>query len=146
MLTSIFSCNHLSEWKHTDIISANIQKEWRERRFLGPLPIDVTGVHFNPIELIPKLHQPSNYRLLLHKQCLCEWQISPDLCFLHYTLVDEAVILVLSLGQGALMAKTNLKSVYYKVHVPVHPDDQDLLGVCWDNHAWLDMAFPLGLC
>ena len=93
---------------------------------------------------IPKLHQPGNYRLLLPKQYLCERQISPDLCFLHCTLVEEAVILVLNLGQIVLMAKTDLKSAYHKV--PVHPDDQGLLGVCWDDHAWLDMAFPLGLC
>ena len=55
----------------------------------------------------------------------------------------EAVNLALYLGQGALMAKMDLRSAYRRV--PVYPDDQRLLGVCWDSHTWLDTALPFGL-
>ena len=41
------------------------------------------------------------------------------------------------------MAKTDLKSAYR--HVPVHPDDQHLLGLEWNGTSYLDRALPFGL-
>ena len=41
------------------------------------------------------------------------------------------------------MAKLDLKSAYRLV--PVHPLDQILLGLCWENQVWLDSALPFGL-
>ena len=41
------------------------------------------------------------------------------------------------------MAKTDLSSAYR--HVPVHPDDQHLLGIEWNGVAYIDKALPFGL-
>ena len=41
------------------------------------------------------------------------------------------------------MAKIDLQSAYR--HVPVHPDDQDLLGIEWNGKAYRDQALPFGL-
>lgn len=69
--------------------------------------------------------------------------IDPALCSLQYTSVDAAVELILPFGPGAVMAKLDLKSAYRLV--PVHPSDQILLGLCWEDQVWLDSALPFGL-
>ena len=74
----------------------------------------------------------------LHKAVDCRSPLSRATAGHH-----EEVNLALYLGQGALMAKTDLRSAYRRV--PVYPDDQRLLGVCWDSHTWLDTALPFGL-
>ena len=41
------------------------------------------------------------------------------------------------------MAKLDLKSAYRRV--PVHPDDQPLLGMTWEGRTFCDRALPFGL-
>ena len=62
---------------------------------------------------------------------------------LSYPKVDDAVVLVRSAGQCALMAKLDVKAAYR--HVPVHPDDQSLLALRWVGAACIDTALPFGL-
>ena len=69
--------------------------------------------------------------------------IREDLCSVAYASLDHAMQLVQSLGQGALLAKLDLKEAYRAV--PVHPSDQRLLAVSWNNTAYLEKALPFGL-
>lgn len=46
-------------------------------------------------------------------------------------------------GKGALMAKTDLCSAYRQV--PVHSNDQHLLGIEWKGQIYIDKALPFGL-
>ena len=55
--------------------------------------------------------------------------INRELASLHYASVDTAVKQVIKLGQGALMAKVDIRHAYR--NVPVHPDDRPLLGMQW---------------
>ena len=43
----------------------------------------------------------------------------------------QAVDFILHPGRGVLQAKFDLKSTYHMI--PVHPDDQPLLGVQWNG-------------
>ena len=70
--------------------------------------------------------------------------IPSNLCSLQYILVEQAARLVATAGIGALMAKTDLKSAYR--HIPVHPADQHLLGIQWNDVTYIDRALPFGLC
>ena len=47
------------------------------------------------------------------------------------------------LGQGALLAKIDIKSVYWLV--PVHPDDRDLLGFVWGGKYYVEAMQPFSL-
>ena len=47
------------------------------------------------------------------------------------------------LGPGTLLLKVDLKSAYRIV--PVNPLDRHLLGLCWEDHAYVDQALPFGL-
>jgi hypothetical protein len=57
--------------------------------------------------------------------------------------VDKAVQLIQSLGKGCFMAKLDLQVAYRAV--PVHPSDQRLLGVSWQDTTFIVKALPFGL-
>ena len=69
--------------------------------------------------------------------------IRTDLCSLVYCSVDNAVDVILDLGQGSLLAKMDLESAYR--NVPVHPTDQSLLGMVWEDSLYIDTVLPFGL-
>ena len=101
----------------------------------------------NPIGIIPKLHQPGRFRLIVDLSAPRGRSVNDGIsklqCSLQYTSVDRAARLVASCGHGALMAKTDLSSAYR--HVPVHADDQNLLGLEWNGITYVDRALPFGL-
>ena len=70
---------------------------------------------------------------------------SSDMCSIRYTGINNAVKLihVRHLGQGALLAKLDLKSAYRMV--PVHAEDQWLLGMSWKGQVYVDTCLPFGL-
>ena len=50
---------------------------------------------------------------------------------------------MLQLGQGAMMAKMDVKQAYR--NIPVHPSNRYLLGMRWRDQTFIDMALPFGL-
>ena len=69
--------------------------------------------------------------------------IPSAVCSLNYVMIDDAVKAVIVKGAGALLAKVDIQSAYRSV--PVHPDDQWLLGTIWENGLCIDTALPFGL-
>ena len=57
--------------------------------------------------------------------------------------MDQALLFIQELGRGTLLAKCDLKCAYRMV--PVHPDDQHLLGISWRGSTYSDTAPPFGL-
>ena len=60
-----------------------------------------------------------------------------------YSKVDDAIRLIVKVGKGALMAKTDIKSAYRII--PIHPADRYLLGMKWRGQYYIDLALPFGL-
>ena len=118
---------------------------------MGPLSDnDVAAtapLHTSRFGVIPKGHQSGKWRLIVNlsapKWASVNDGIRPELCSLHSASVDDAAEVVLRLGQGCVMAKLDIKSVY--CIVPVHPDDRPLLGMRWNDGLFLDTALPFGL-
>ncbi len=104
-------------------------------------------MHCSPIGIIPKPHQPGKFRLIVDlsapKGSSVNDFIPPELCSLEYASIDDAAKIVTQCGEGALMAKLDLKSAYRMV--PVHPADQALLGIRWEGKTFIDHALPFGL-
>ena len=101
-----------------------------------------TGRHGNTVHLsrfgvIPKLHQPGKWRLIVDLSHPSGASIndgaSRELCSLTYASVDDATKLVLEAGhgRGAILAKLDVQSAYR--NVLVHPDDRPLLGMEWNG-------------
>ena len=105
------------------------------------------GVHTSPIGIIPKPHQPGKFRLIVDLSAPSGYSVNdgipPELCSILYASVEDAANLVRRYGRGAAMAKLDLRSAYRMV--PVHPQDQWLLGIEWESQVYVDRALQFGL-
>lgn len=62
---------------------------------------------------------------------------------LQYVTIDNAIYLLLSLGKGAFMSKTDIQSAFRII--PIHPHDWELLGMQWKGLYFFDTVLPFGL-
>ena len=112
-----------------------------------PLGSEPRGTQISPIGAIPKKNQPGKWRLITDLSSPAGTSvndaISKELSSLKYTSVDHLSSLILSEGKGAFLVKADIKAAYRMV--PVHPDDQSLLGVLWDGRIYIDKMLPFGL-
>ena len=69
--------------------------------------------------------------------------ISRERCSFSYVSVAEIASVVLRLGRGSLLAKTDVKHAYRQI--PVHTDDRWLLGMPWNGNLFCDATLPFGL-
>ena len=69
--------------------------------------------------------------------------ISTELSSLSYTSVDHLAALIVSAGKGSSMVKADIKEAYRII--PVHLDDQHLLGMHWEGFLYVDKVLPFGL-
>ena len=69
--------------------------------------------------------------------------IFQELSSVKYTSLDHLAYLVNSTGRGALLVKADIKEAYRMI--PVHPQDQLLLGVKWNDSYYVDRMLPFGL-
>ena len=150
---SAFNCvsaraNMQSALKNAPVVEEKLAVELEKGRIVGPLSLDqFPQVHVSRFGVIPKNHQPGKWRLIVDlshpKGSSVNDGISPALCSLHYSSVDEAVRRALALGEHTQLAKFDLESAYRVV--PVHPTDRLLLGMRWKEELYVDTALPFGL-
>ena len=141
------TANHPSAEERPSVISDLLQEEVRLGRLAGPIPHSlVSQVQVSPLGLIPKPHQ-DKWRAIVDlsapRSRSVNDGIDPTLCSLQYASVDDAVDIILQLGRGTELVKLDLSNAYRMV--PVHPDDQPLLGIQWRGATFIDRALPFGL-
>ena len=104
-------------------------------------------VQISPLGMIPKKNKPGKWRLIVDlsspKGQSVNDGINSECCSLEYTTVDMLAELVLQVGQGALLVKADIKEAYR--NIPVHPEDQQLLGIRWNGWVYIDRVLPFGL-
>ena len=59
--------------------------------------------------------------------------IDSELSSLSYSSIDHLASLVVSEGRGSFLVKADIKEAYRMV--PVHPEDQHLIGVQWERSS-----------
>ena len=103
-------------------------------------------VHLSPFGVIPK-KGVNKWRLIVDLSSPHDASVNDGIdsayTSIHYSSIDDAVGIIQALGNGALMAKLDLKAAYRSV--PVHPDDRFLLGTRWGDSIFVDTALPFGL-
>lgn len=125
-----------------------VETEKAEGRLIGPIP-EALHKHcqLSPIGLIPKKHQPGRWRLIVDLSSPSNGSVNDGInsewCSMQYATIDQAVSIIQTLGKGTQLSKLDLKNAYRMV--PVHPDDQPLLGIRWEGAVYLDAALPFGL-
>ena len=89
------------------------------------------GVHCSPFGVIPKKNTPGKWRLIVDLSSPEGHSVNDGIdreqCSFSYTSVDEVAGVILQLGQGAMLAKMDIKQAYRIV--PIHPQDRPLLGM-----------------
>ena len=135
---------------HPEVLSQYLAEEVAAGQVLGPLPeecVPTSGWHVSLFGVIPKPHKPNKWQLIVDLSypagASVNDGISPALCSLRYTRVEEFAAVVLQLGRGMELAKADIKAAYRIV--PVHPDDRHLLVMRWQGGIYADTALPFGL-
>lgn len=94
--------------------------------------------------LVPK--KDGDYRLIHHlsypDQDSINYYLNPLACSVHYSSIDDAAAMIASLGQNALLAKSDIKSAFRLL--PVAISDFDLLGFQFQGSFYFDKMLPFG--
>ena len=139
--------NMLSANEQQDVVSEYLAEECAEGRVMGPLDqSQFPFVHVSRFGVIPK-GSSGKWRLIVDMSAPAgasiNDSISESASSLSYVSVADAVQNITSRGQGALLAKIDIKSAYR--NVPLHPDDRWLMGMSWKGALYIDTALPFGL-
>ena len=139
--------NMSSAMLHPEVIQKYLQDEVEAKRVME-VPLSMCGeIHISRFGAIPKKRQPGRWRLIVDLSAPLGRSvndfINPLLCSLSYASVEDAAAFVLRAGRGALLAKLDIKSAYR--NIPVHPGDQHLLGMRWQDRLFIDACLPFGL-
>ena len=144
-----FSKNLKSAAEHPDLVSKNLLKEVTLGRTASPfLRPSFPNFQVYPIGVVPKKHS-TDWRTIFHLShpkatgTSVNDHISKDTYSLQYVKIDDAINLIIQLGKGSYMAKTDICSAFR--NVPVHPKDWELLGMHWNGLYFFDTVLPFGL-
>ena len=137
--------NHPSAHAHSQEMSEKIKAEVDEGRLIATR--DSSGVHISPLGLIPKSGDNTKWRLIMDLSSPAGRSVNDGIdgafCSLKYAALDQATLFLQALGKNSSLAKLDLKSAYRMV--PIHKDDQALLGLRWQGTVYTDSALPFGL-
>lgn len=90
----------------------------------------LTNLRISPLGIIPK-KEPNSYRLIYHLSYPYDDsfndQIETSLSSVTYASFEFAISHLRSLGEGALLAKADVKSAFRIL--PIHPDSFCSLGI-----------------
>ena len=106
-----------------------------------------TNFQVSPIGLVPKKHI-GKFRTIFYLSYPKSGDsinsfIDKDNFSLQYVTIDRVIHAILKLGQGCFLAKTDIEAAFRQY--PVHPDDWELLGMCWRGKYYFDKVLPFGL-
>jgi len=140
-------CNLTVAQQHPEVVDEYLHSEVSLGRLVGPFSLQaIPHVHISRFGAISKGHT-GKWRLivdLLHpKGRSVNDGMSKPLCSLKYVTVDEAIREITRLGQGALLAKIDIKSAFRLL--PVNPADRHILGVKWNDGIYIDTCLPFVL-
>ena len=133
--------------EYPQVISDKITTELNLGRIQGPFERPpFHNIQCSPIGVVPK-KKPGEFRLIQHLSYPEGNSINDYICAelstVKYSCFDNAVDMVLLLGPGCHLCKTDLESAYRIL--PVHKLDHDLLGIKWQNKYYYDNCLSMGL-
>ena len=130
-------------------VSTNLEKEISLGRVAGPFDSNpFSNLQVSPISIVPKKNS-NKFRLIFHlsfprsAMTSINSAISKDDFSLQYVTIDDAIEGIKHFGPGCLLANTDIESAFRLI--PVHPEDYELLGMCWEEKYYFDKILPFGL-
>ena len=134
--------------KVPSVISEYLAREVSLNRMIKlPRGVYPQDVHISPLGAIPKKNKPGKWRLIVDLSSPTDHSIndgiSLQLSSLSYASIDHLSSIILHEHQGCFLVKADIKEAYRML--PIHPEDQPLLGVCWKDSVYIDSALAFGL-
>ena len=144
-----FSKNLPTAFANPDIVSSNLAAEVSLGRMAGPFDTPpFKNFQVSPIGLVPKRNS-NKFRTIFHLSypksgsTSINCSIPKEDYSLQYVRIDDAIQGIKQFGVGCFLAKTDIESAFRLV--PVHPEDYELLGMCWQGKYYYDKVLPFGL-
>lgn len=142
----IQSKNLISAYEHHNELREKIMKEVELGRVGGPFrDLPISNLRISPIGVVPK-GDNSGWRLITHlsfpKFNSVNFFIDPEESSVKYTSFDSVIQMIAKIGQGAFIAKCDIKSAFRLL--PICPGDFDLLGFMFDDMYYIDKCLPMG--
>ena len=141
--------NMISAMEHPQVVDDYLANEIGLQR-MNSIPsaaLSSMQCHISPFGVIPKKSKPGKWRLSVDLSSPQGFSVNDGIdkqtCSVSYVSIDDVVSCILELGQGAEMAKIDIKQAYR--NIPVHPDDRGLLCVQWGGKVLVDKVLPFGL-
>ena len=145
---SQFESPNLQSALHSpDVALAKLKKEIDAGRVVGPFNAPPFPIfRTSPIGMIPK-KTPNEFRLIHHlsypKGSSVNDFIPDESSSMRYATINDAILILKTLGKGCFMAKTDIKSAFHII--PIHLLEYPLLGIKWDNKYYFDRCLAMGL-
>jgi hypothetical protein len=139
--------NHKSALQNPRALEIKLVKELKADRMLGPFDNPVLqNTITSPVGLVPK-KTAGKFRVI-HDLSYPKKAASVNTAIpqfersVSYDSVDTAIALILQVGRGAVLCKTDVEHAYKLI--PVAPEDIPALGIKWFQHWLYDCTLPMG--
>ncbi len=131
--------NHKSARANPKAVEDKLATELKVHRMIGPFTLPVFQDYIISLLGIRERKTPGKFCLIHnlsapHGGSSVNYSIPKEEATVSYDTVDSAVKLIQSIGQSAVMAKTDIQHSYKLI--PIHPQDIPALGIRWFN-TWL---------
>ena len=141
--------NLRSATEHPSVVDAYLRNEFSKNHLTRIQdPSILPWFQPNAFGVIPKHHKPGKWRLIVDLSAPEGYSINDfidkQLCSISYISINHVAEAILHLGQGALLAKADVKEAFRIV--PVAPEDRLLLAMRWQGELYFDKVLPFSLC
>lgn len=131
--------------QYSNELQEKIDKEINLGRVLGPFSHPpISNLRCSPIGLVPK--KQGGWRMITNLSYpigeSVNNYIDPNICSGKYHTFDDAVSLIASIGEGALLAKMDISSAFRLL--PVCPEDFCLLGFKHSGLYYIEKSLTIG--
>ena len=140
-VTNLTSCK-----ENPAAVNEKILKELNAGRLLGPFDHPpFKKFQINPIGVVPK-RDKDTFRLITHLSSPLGQSINDNIpqeySHVNYYSIHDAVRMLISLGEGAFMAKADIKNAFRLI--PIKESQQNLLGFTLEGKYYFDKCLPMG--
>ena len=137
--------NSKSATDNSDHVSETLQKELDRGHIMGPFnSLPIPNLHISPLGSRPK--KDGSLRLIMDlsspRGSSINEGIDREEFSVSYTSFDDAVDMIIHLGNNSFMGKIDIKHAYRLC--PVREQDFPLLGIMWQGLYYVDTRLPMG--
>ena len=132
---------------HSQVVGEFLRHQVAAGYMMDPFdPQKCSGVVTSSIGVVPK-STPGKFRVIVDlsrpEGASVNDQLHRELTHVAYSSIEDASLAMHALGQGAQLAKIDIRDAYRII--PVHPEERPFLALSWEGRVYIDCQLPFGL-